>query len=960
MRSHRSSRRFFRSHRFSSRSRALRMLAAGTLSGAFSSAHIARADGSAAPDSTTNAVAANAVAAASRLPQNALRQEKGQGPRVSILQPSYSDLVRGETGVVIAVEANGAPTKSVQLFVDGVSASDGGAIPFENLPSAHFNWQTGQFKDGKHQLSVRVTDVNGFIGQADTQVYVNNNRTIDTTAPKLQWMNVHNGDLLHGQADLQLKASDTFGVKYIVITINSISSPDRMPPLRASLINREPYVYSLDTMRLPDGVYVLKARGYDVLQNQGETHQVTFGVSNNGLNPTVIERLDEVLKKQPDVRDAQNPTDTIANRKSNPSKVESDAGTMVARTRHDAHIAPARTFTKAAPLVPRPGKASIAASTKLKASIAAPAVKKSVKHPTRVAAAITSSQPVEAAALILPHPSLTAAPAQTSAEPTLNAASAANASVKPASEVQLRVSAPFAGAHSATISSQAPSASSTRLAAAPRPPADFSTLATQPVATMTAATTAPVAARIIESSSSAIKVPESSSASDLGTTQPAIAVVSAATPVVPTTTENTVAAATTAAPAAPEIVADVAPVVAPQATTRTSSTAPELRKSRDVPGVRPSRKLSSPELRKSRSLSGVVPAQAGTAKSESVQAASLELKPMPLSVETPRVRKNVASSTTKVNVERTQAQRMAPQRVASQRMAMLPRSENKARPQMATRSVEVIAPQAVETERNATVRAVQSAQAQAQVHMTATVLAQTDSRVAQSEVLVMQPRRQRDERSVRHLISLPSNLGTPASRNTTASRPNAPITMSPLTIAALGARGAAGTLPALHVVARGETLRTVAERYGLPVRTLASVNNLSQQAVLTAGEKLNLPRALKFRFANQDDSKDIGAIMVGQSSVAPFRFLFEQQGGTINWDAAHQRITATNGAQQVTLSIGSREATVNDRKVMMDMAAFLLSGRTMVPIRFFEKALQAQVQWEPSTGRIYISVSNDG
>lgn len=956
MRSHRSSRRLFRSHRFSSSSRALRMLAAGTLSGAFSSAHIARADGSASPDSTTNAAAA--AAASSRLPQNALRQEKGQGPRVSILQPSYSDLVRGETGIVIAVEANGAQTKSVQLFVDGVSASDGGAIPFENLPSAHFNWKTAQFKDGKHQLSVRVTDANGFIGQADTQVYVNNNRTVDTTAPKLQWVNVHNGDLLHGQADLQLKASDTFGVKYIVITINSISSPDRMPPLRASLINREPYVYSLDTMRLPDGVYVLKARGTDVLQNQGETHQVTFGVSNNGLNPTVIERLDEVLKKQPDARDAQNPTDTIANRKSNPSKsnpskIESGAGTMVARTRHDAHIAPARTFTKAAPLVPRPGKASVAASAKPRVRIAVPVVKKPAAHPTRVAAAITSSQPVEAAALILPHPSMTAASAQTSAEPTLNAASAANASVKPASEVQLRVSAPFAGAHPTTVSSQEPSASSTRLAAAPRLPADFSTLATPPVATMTAATTAPVAARIIESSSSSVKSSKSSSASDLGMTQPAIAVVSAATPVVSTTTETVVPTATTSAPATRETVADVSPVAVPQATTRTSSIASELRKSRDVPGVRPSRKLSSPELRKSRSLSSVVPAQAGTAKAETALAASLELKPMPLSVETPRVRKNVASSTSKVNVERTQAQRTAPQR-----MAMLPRSENKARPQMATRSVEVFSPQAVETERNATVRAVQSAQAQ--VHMTATVLAQTDSRVSQSEVFVMQPRRQRDERSVRHLISLPSNLGTPAGRTTTTSRPNAPITMSPLTIAALGARGAAGTLPALHVIARGETLRTVAERYGLPLRTLASVNNLSQQAVLTAGEKLNLPRALNFRFANQDDSKDIGAIMVGQSSVAPFRFLFEQQGGTIKWDAAHQRITATNGAQQVTLSIGSREATVNDRKVMMDMAAFLLSGRTMVPIRFFEKALQAQVQWEPSTGRIYISVSNDG
>jgi hypothetical protein len=43
---------------------------------------------------------------------------------------------------------------------------------------------------------------------------------------------------------------------------------------------------------------------------------------------------------------------------------------------------------------------------------------------------------------------------------------------------------------------------------------------------------------------------------------------------------------------------------------------------------------------------------------------------------------------------------------------------------------------------------------------------------------------------------------------------------------------------------------------------------------------------------------------------------------------------------------------------MMDLAAFLLSGRTMVPIRLFEKALHAQVDWEPSTGRIYVAMTN--
>ncbi|HVF84786.1 MAG TPA: stalk domain-containing protein, partial [Abditibacteriaceae bacterium] len=925
------------------------MLAAGTLTGVFSTPHIARADSTTSPDPTANTAAGSSAAgnstvnaASPRLPQNALRQENGQGPRVSILQPSYSDLVRGETGVVIAVEAKGAPTKSVQLFVDGVSASDGGAIPFENLPTARFNWKTAQFKDGKHLLTVRVTDADGFIGQADTQVYVNNSRTADTTAPKLQWKNVHNGDLLHGQANLELKASDTFGVKYIVITINSISSPDRMPPLRASLINREPYVYSLDTTRLPDGVYVLKARGHDVLQNQGETREVTFGVSNNGLNPTVVERLDEVLKKQPEFdKDLKaSAADKIASRnKLNATKIESSAGTMVARTRHDARVTPARTFTKAAPLVTKPAKITVATRTKPKAMVVAPTVKKSVSKPARVAAAITNSQPVEAAALILPHPSLTVAPDQKSAEPTLHDTSDANAMKTPASQVHLRVTAPFAGAQTTTISGEVAVALSTRLAAAPKPATatNPSPLAVPSTATMTAVTTTPTAARI---------------ARDLPAMQPASADVPSTRIVLPNG-QAAVTTATKVATVAPKTVSEISPVVQPQivesrsatrkaeirkAEIREATSAPELRKTRDVPGVRPSRRLSSPELRKSRSLPGVSPVRAEAEKQENVQADSLDLKPMPFWAQTPRASTNVVASTSKVDVEKPQ------------RVAMLPRSENKSRPQMTTRSVEVAAPESFQTERNATIRAVQSAQAQ--VHMTATVLAETDSRIAQSGVFVMQPRRKRDERSVRRLISLPSNLGTPSARNNAASRPTAPITMSPVTIAALGARGAAGTLPSLHVVARGETLRTVAERYGLPIRTLASVNNLSQKAVLTTGKKLNLPRALNFRFGDRDESKDIGAIMVGQSSVAPFRFLFEQQGGTIKWDAAHQRITAINGAQQVTLSIGSREATINDRKVMMDLAAFLLSGRTMVPIRFFEKALQAQVQWEPSTGRI--------
>ena len=79
----------------------------------------------------------------------------------------------------------------------------------------------------------------------------------------------------------------------------------------------------------------------------------------------------------------------------------------------------------------------------------------------------------------------------------------------------------------------------------------------------------------------------------------------------------------------------------------------------------------------------------------------------------------------------------------------------------------------------------------------------------------------------------------------------------------------------------------------------------------------------------------------------------------MTWDETSQRVTASNGSHHVSITIGSREANVGDQKVMMDLAAFLLSGRTMVPVRFFEKAFDTKVEWEPATSRIYVAMSND-
>ena len=185
-----------------------------------------------------------------------------------------------------------------------------------------------------------------------------------------------------------------------------------------------------------------------------------------------------------------------------------------------------------------------------------------------------------------------------------------------------------------------------------------------------------------------------------------------------------------------------------------------------------------------------------------------------------------------------------------------------------------------------------------------------------------------------------------------STRRNGPV--AAITVAPISSDNA---LPALHVVARGETLGSIAARWKVPSAVLAASNNLKPSARVLAGTTLRLPRPLKVSFGGKSATGDVTALMVGSTSVTPFRFLFEQQGGSLQWDAARQRVVARNATQEITLTIGSRAALVNRQQVMMDLAAFLLSGRTMVPVRFFEKALHAQVDWEPVSGRLYISMA---
>ena len=100
---------------------------------------------------------------------------------------------------------------------------------------------------------------------------------------------------------------------------------------------------------------------------------------------------------------------------------------------------------------------------------------------------------------------------------------------------------------------------------------------------------------------------------------------------------------------------------------------------------------------------------------------------------------------------------------------------------------------------------------------------------------------------------------------------------------------------------------------------------------------------------------DVPPTIIQGRVLVPLRGIFEQLGATVDYDARTQHIVAIRGGQTVELTVGSRQARVNNTSSLLDVPAFTINGRTMVPLRFISESLGAGVQWVAANSTILIS-----
>ncbi|MEJ8303573.1 copper amine oxidase N-terminal domain-containing protein [Saccharibacillus sacchari] len=83
------------------------------------------------------------------------------------------------------------------------------------------------------------------------------------------------------------------------------------------------------------------------------------------------------------------------------------------------------------------------------------------------------------------------------------------------------------------------------------------------------------------------------------------------------------------------------------------------------------------------------------------------------------------------------------------------------------------------------------------------------------------------------------------------------------------------------------------------------------------------------------------------TTLVPMRPLFESLGIQVKWDAASQTVRGTKGSLDFTLKVGSKQATVNGKTVLLTEAAAAKNGNTFVPLRFIGEASDALILWNP-------------
>ncbi len=115
--------------------------------------------------------------------------------------------------------------------------------------------------------------------------------------------------------------------------------------------------------------------------------------------------------------------------------------------------------------------------------------------------------------------------------------------------------------------------------------------------------------------------------------------------------------------------------------------------------------------------------------------------------------------------------------------------------------------------------------------------------------------------------------------------------------------------------------------------------------VLALAVNVHAEMRIKILYGKNELVCDVAPMLVNDRTMVPLRAIFEAIGATVDYEDETRKITAVKDAATVILHVGSDVMYVNGEEVMLDSPAFVVSGRTLVPLRACAESFGLTVEW---------------
>lgn len=96
-------------------------------------------------------------------------------------------------------------------------------------------------------------------------------------------------------------------------------------------------------------------------------------------------------------------------------------------------------------------------------------------------------------------------------------------------------------------------------------------------------------------------------------------------------------------------------------------------------------------------------------------------------------------------------------------------------------------------------------------------------------------------------------------------------------------------------------------------------------------------------------------VIVEGRTLIPLRGVFENLGYEISWDAETKTAVFKNNTTVVKVKVNSNELVVDEKSVPIDVAAQIINGSMMLPLRAVGEATGLEVEWDSDTKTVNLS-----